>query len=34
VIPGHTARGEFVEIDPPHQFFDYLDEARAFVGSG
>jgi uncharacterized protein YndB with AHSA1/START domain len=37
VIPGHTARGEFVEIDPPHRLlhtFGWEPESGSIVASG
>ena len=37
VIPGHTARGEFVEIDPPHRLvhtFGWEPESGSIVGAG
>jgi uncharacterized protein YndB with AHSA1/START domain len=37
VIPGHTARGEFVEIDPPHRLvhtFGWEPESGSVVGAG
>ena len=37
VIPGHAARGEFVEIDPPHRLvhtFGWEPESGSIVGVG
>jgi uncharacterized protein YndB with AHSA1/START domain len=37
VIPGHAARGEFVEIDPPHRLvhtFGWEPESGSIVASG
>jgi uncharacterized protein YndB with AHSA1/START domain len=39
VIPGHTARGEFVEVDPPHRLvhtwgWDPGDEGKSAVPPG
>jgi uncharacterized protein YndB with AHSA1/START domain len=37
VIPGHTARGEFVEIDPPHRLvhtFGWEPESGSIVEAG
>lgn len=37
VIPGHTARGEFVEIDPPRRLvhtFGWEPESGSIVGAG
>ena len=37
VIPGHAARGEFVEIDPPHRLvhtFGWEPESGSIVGAG
>ena len=37
VVPGHTARGEFVAIEPPHRLvhtFGWEPESGSIVGAG